>query len=142
LKLSNAAASLILVLVLFGLAIYVLVAPPAGYEDNFVHRLVLPLLLVATALGVLENLRTRSHINQLIGALRGMMKKAGTPASPQVKGEAIEILLASLRSDRPTVRKTAAVQLRNLTGQELGEDAEAWERWWAGHRDEYRPPGS
>ena len=137
-KLSNTAASLVLVLVLFGLAIYVLVAPPPGFEDNFVHRLVLPLLLVAAALGVLENLRTRAHIGQLIGALRGMMKKAGTPATPQIKAEAIEILLTSLRSDRPTVRKTAAVQLRNLTGQELGEDVEAWDRWWAAHREDYR----
>jgi len=138
LKLSNTAASLVLVLILFGLGIYVLVVPPPGFEGDLVHRLVLPLLLVATAIGVLENLRTRAHIGQLIGALRGMMKRTGTPATPRIKAEAVEILLASLRSDRPTVRKTAAVQLRNLTGQELGEDAEAWERWWGTHRDEFR----
>jgi hypothetical protein len=47
-----------------------------------------------------------------------------------MKGEAIRILLGSLRSESGKVRETSARQLVQLTGQDFGEDAAAWERWW------------
>jgi len=96
---------------------------------------------VACALTILENLRTRTHMAQLVGAIRGLMGRTGAPPTPEVKREAIEILLRSLRSDKETVRKTAAGQLRQLTGQGLGDSAEEWERWWAANKADYgRPP--
>ena len=93
---SQAGASLLLVVVLFVFAIYLVFWPPEGFEENLVHRAAIPFVLVATAYGVLENLRTRAHMGQLIGAIRGLLGKA--PASPAVKAEAIAILLQSLKS--------------------------------------------
>jgi hypothetical protein len=135
--LSQASASLILAVAMIGVAVYLLIVPPAGFEENVVHRVALPFVFVAGALGVLENLRTRTHMGQLVGALRQIMGRTGTPASPAVKAEAVEILLKSLKSDKDTVRKTAATQLSNLTGQDFGEDAEAWESWWSSHKERF-----
>lgn len=134
---SHAAATLLIVLAMFVLAAYFLFVPPPGFEERWVHRFTLPFLLVACALAILENLRTRTHIAQLVGALRGLMGRTGVPPSPQVKREAIEILVKSLRSESETVRRTAAGQLRQLTGQGLGESAEEWEKWWAANKAGY-----
>jgi len=131
---SHAGATLVLVLLMFGLAAYFVFVPPEGFGDDLIHRFTVPFILVACALTILENLKTRSHIAQLVGALRGLMGRAGMPPTPEAKREAIEILLKSLRSDKETVRKTAAEQLRRLTGETLGDTAEEWEQWWAGQR--------
>ena len=140
-KPSNAALSLVLVLLMAGLAFYMFVWPPIGFGDNIAYRLSLPLLLVTAAMGVLESLRLRAHMSQLVGAIRSIAARAGRETAPEVKAEAVEILLKALRSTTPTARKTAAVQLRNLTGQTLGEDAEAWERWWAENKDGFGSSG-
>jgi len=131
---SHTSASLALIVLLFGLAVYFLFAPPPGFGEGILYRLILPFLLVSSAFGVAENLRTRAHIGQLVGALRGLMGKTGKTASPKVRAEAIEILLGSLRSDKASVRRTASVQLGQLTGQDFGEDREAWEDWWNANR--------
>ena len=136
-KPSNAALSLVLVLVLFGLMIYLFLFPPGEFGENIAYRLSLPLLMGTAAIGVMENLRMRAHMSQLVGAIRSIAARAGQETSPEVKAEAIEILLKALRSSTPTARKTAAVQLRNLTGQSFGEDADSWERWWADNKDSF-----
>ena len=94
-------------------------------------------MLISSAFSVLENLRTRTHMGQLVGAIRGVMGKRGVPATPEVKAEAVEILLRSMRSDDAKLRKTAAVQLRNLTGQALGEDVAEWDAWWSQNKDTF-----
>ncbi len=134
---SQAGASLLLIVFMFALAIYLFITPPDGFEDNFAYRLAMPFVLVTSAYGVLENLRTRTHLGQLVGALRGLMGKRGVVPAPEVKAEAIDILLKSMRSDDANVRKTAAVQLRNITGQEFGEDLAGWESWWADNRETF-----
>jgi hypothetical protein len=134
---SQASASLFLVVVLLVLAGYLVFVPPPGFEDNVAHHIALPLLMVAVAFGVLENLRTRTHIGQLIGAIRSLMGKRGVEPTPEIKGEAIEILLRSLRNGDDSVRRTAAAQLKNLTGQDFGEDPEAWAGWWTKNKGEY-----
>ena len=135
---SQAGASLLLILFMIALAIYLFAVPPPGFSDNFGYRICLPFVLIATAFSVLENLRTRTHMAQLVGAIRGLMGKRGVEATPDVKAEAVDILLKSLRSDDVNVRKTAAVQLRNLTGQSFGEDVDAWETWWDKNRDGFK----
>ena len=137
---SHAGATLLLVLAMFSLAVYFVFVPPVGFDDDWVHRFTIPFLLVACALTMFENLRTRTHIAQLVGALRSLMGRTGAPPTPEVKREAIEILLKSLRSDKEHVRKTAAGQLRQLTGQGLGDSAEEWEQWWAANKAEYGGP--
>ena len=129
---SQAGASLLLVVVLFVFAVYLVFVPPEGFEENLVHRAAIPFVLVATAYGVLENLRTRAHMGQLIGAIRGLLGKA--PPSPQAKAEAIGILLQSLKTGSEQVRATASGQLRNLTGQDFGMDYQAWSDWWAANK--------
>jgi len=128
---SRTLSSLILCVLMMVLAIYMFAFPPDGWR-GFPLRLAMPFALMASALSVLENLRTRTHITQLVAA---MMGKSGhtpsdVPPTPEVRGEAVEILLQSLKSEKEKVRKVAARQLENLTGKSFGEDVEAWERWW------------
>lgn len=130
---SNALASLFAIVLLLGLALYFVVEPPPGFEGSWGHRLAIPLVLVIGASTVFESLRMRTHISQLVGALRGLMGRSGAQPTPEVRREAIDILVKSMRSANPGVRKTASVQLRNLTGEDLGESPEAWEEWW--HRN-------
>ncbi len=136
---SNTGASLLAIVLLIGLAIYFLAVPPEGFQ-SWGHRLAIPLVLVVSASTIFESLRMRSHVGQLVGALRGLMGRSGVPPSPEVKREAIDILVQSMRSANPGVRRTASVQLRNLTGQELGESAEAWEEWWGKNRPRFSAP--
>ena len=56
---------------------------------------------------------------------------------PEAKREAVEILLKSLRSEKESVRKTAARQLEGLTGQDFGTDAAAWDGWWGANRERF-----
>jgi len=139
--LSNTGASLIVIVLLIGLAIYFVAVPPQGFE-SFGHRLAIPLVLIVCASATFEILKMRTHISQLVGALRGLMGRTGTPPSPEVKREAIEILIRSMRSANPGVRRTASIQLRNLTGQELGESPDAWEEWWERNRAGFGAPGA
>lgn len=134
---SQAGASLILIVFMFALAIYLFITPPAGFSDNFAYRIAMPFVLITSAYGVLENLRTRTHLGQLVGAIRSLMGKRGVEPTKEIKTEAIGILLKSMRSDDAKVRKTAAAQLGNLTGQQFGEDVGAWETWWANNRDTF-----
>ncbi len=126
---SNAGASLIVIVFLIGLALYFAAVPPPGF-DAFWHRIAIPIVLVVSAVTIFESLRMRAHISQLVGALRGLMGRSGVPPTPEVKREAVEILVKSMRSANPGVRRTASGQLRKLTGQDLGESADAWEEWW------------
>ena len=119
------------------LAVYLFFAPPPGFEDNLAHRIALPFVLVAGAFGVMENLRTRTHLGQLVGAIRGLMSKRGVEPTPEIKGEAIEILMRSLKSGEEKVRRTAAAQLHSLTGRDFGVDLEAWEGWWSENKGEF-----
>ncbi len=137
---SQSGASLILVFILLGMALFLLISPPPGFEQAMLYRLALPFVLVATAIGVVENLRTRSHMAQLIGAIRAQAGKRGTPPSPEVVREAVEILIHSLRSSEAHVRETAARELRKLTGQEFGPDHESWVLWWAANKERFGNP--
>ena len=134
---SNAGATLILVVVMFGLAIYFVFVPPPGFDGSFLHRVTIPFLLVACALSIFENLRTRMHMSQLIGALRQIMGRTGAPPTPEGRREAVEILIRSLKADQEHVRNTAAEQLKRLTGQDLGADPAAWERWWSQNKGNF-----
>jgi hypothetical protein len=138
---SNVGATLLMIVVLLGLAIYFVFVPPPGF-GSLGHRVAIPLVLVVAAFTMFESLKMRAHVTELVGALRGLLgRKGGTP-SAEVKREAIEILVKSMRSDNASVRHTARGQLRNLTGRDLGESAEDWERWWASNRERYgAPPG-
>lgn len=52
--------------------------------------------------------------------------------------QAVDILVRALRSDDPGVRATSLSHLKRLTGQDLGDNAEAWDEWWQAHRATFR----
>ena len=136
---SNAGASLIVIAALICLAFYFVLVPPPGFEP-WQYRFAIPLVLVIGAFTLFESLRMRAHMSELVGVLRGLMGRSGKPPTAEVKREAIDILVRSMRSENTSVRRTAYAQLRNLTGQELGEDAQAWEAWWGRHRETFGAP--
>jgi len=47
------------------------------------------------------------------------------------KNTPVEPLLKCLRVKSASMRREAAETLRKVTGQEFGEDADAWDKWWA-----------
>jgi len=135
---SQTATSLILVVLLIGLSFYWLIWPPAGFDEMWGHRLTVPIVLVTCAFTVFESLRVRGHMAQLIGVLRNMTPRSGARASPEVRREAIALLLKSLRSDEERVRATACAELKRLTGQDFGAEPVPWEGWWEQNRDTFR----
>jgi len=139
---SRTAAVLLLSLLLIGLAVYFLVKPPPGFGENLAHHLAIPFVLIATALGLVEGVRIRAHVGQLVGALRALTGRSGKPVRPEVKAEAIAILIQSLRSENDGVRRTAAEQLAHLTGQSFGEDRARWEAWWRENRERIARPAT
>ncbi len=132
---SRTASVFLLALALLGLAVYFLVKPPPGFGQNLAHHLAIPFVLIATALGLIEGVRMRAHMGQLVGALRALTGRAGKPVRPEVKAEAIEILIQALRGENDAARRTAAGQLEHLTGQRFGEDRARWETWWRENRE-------
>ena len=54
--------------------------------------------------------------------------------------EAIDILVSALQGPDEGAREAAARQLRRLTGQDFGEDADAWSKWWSTNRERYVGP--
>jgi hypothetical protein len=119
---------------MISMAIYLFLYPPGKFGDSIVHRIAIPFLFMAAALSYLESMRTRAHIGQLVGAIRTLMGRAGKEPAPEVKGQAVEILLQSLRSGEANVRKMVVQQLESLTGQSLGDDPDRWEAWWKENR--------
>ncbi len=134
---SRASASLILIVVMIGLAIYFFIFPPRGFDDSLAYRIAIPFLFLSAAFCALENMRTRAHIGQLVGALRTLMARAGKEPAPEVKGEAVEILLHSLRTEKSDVREVVVHQLQNLTGQSIGNDPDRWDAWWKENRQSF-----
>jgi len=55
--------------------------------------------------------------------------------------EAVDLLLRAVRLADRRVVDTAYKNLRRITGQDFGEDARAWERWWSGARETFVRPG-
>ena len=137
---SQAVASTLVVLVLFGLAIYCGIAPPEGFQE-LPYRIILPFVIIAVGFVQLENVRMRGHMAELIGALKVAVARnqssRGVEPTPAAKGKAIAILLDSIGSDDESVRATAARQLAALTGENHGTDSVAWKRWWLANRAKF-----
>ncbi|MHC4955287.1 MAG: hypothetical protein ACYTGZ_15645 [Planctomycetota bacterium] len=133
---SQASASLLVIGILLALAGYSIFVPPAGMED-LPHRIMLPFVLIACAFTILDNLRMRTHMAELIGAIRHAVGRSGKAPTAEAKGKAIPILLKTLGAGDANARATAARQLAALTGADFGEDAEAWSDWWAENKSRF-----
>jgi len=54
---------------------------------------------------------------------------------------AVDLLIRALRADDAGARGKALRSLRELTGQDFGTDAAAWESWWGENRSRFRLRG-
>jgi HEAT repeat protein len=53
---------------------------------------------------------------------------------------AIDHIVAMLRDPNEAIRWMVRSNLRRLTGQKLGADPAAWEKWWAENKETFTPP--
>jgi HEAT repeat protein len=53
---------------------------------------------------------------------------------------AVERLVAMLRDPNEAIRWMVRSNLRRFTGQKLGADPAAWEKWWAENKETFTPP--
>jgi len=59
----------------------------------------------------------------------------------------VEVLIRGLGTKDASARRKAAEALAKMTGEDFGEDREAWARWWSVHKSRFRartqpaPPG-
>ncbi len=54
--------------------------------------------------------------------------------------KAVDRMVAMLRDPNEVVRHSVRAKLRHLTGQRIGADPAAWEKWWAENKNNYTPP--
>ncbi|HLU40653.1 MAG TPA: hypothetical protein VK081_14805 [Planctomycetota bacterium] len=95
-------------------------------------RLVVGVLCIYVAVQSLERQRLADAFKELLTGLQRLRAEAaaGGAAGPTAKErrEAAEILIAALRRGGPTA-DLALGNLRRITGQDFGRDADAWQRW-------------
>jgi hypothetical protein len=74
--------------------------------------------------------RLAEAFRAVLGTFRDFARaqKGGAP-DPAMRRQALHVLIGALRSDDPNVRSTAVENLRRLTGQDFGEDANRWREW-------------
>ncbi len=56
---------------------------------------------------------------------------------PLDRNTPIEPILACLRFKDESMRRDAISSLRQLTGQDFGDDIASWEKWWKENKDRY-----
>ena len=105
------------------------------FGEDGVLRFVLGLLCLYMVMLVVERQRLEQGFKQLVGAFKDFHEQsraAGSPAQAgSAKREAVELLVAALGSPDAEIRKNSVSHLKRLTGQDLGEDPQAWQAWWA-----------
>jgi HEAT repeat protein len=82
-----------------------------------------------------------NEINPLLTNSLVMARMMGLGALVEIGNkEAVERIVAMLRDSNEAVRWGARARLRRLTGQRLGPDPAAYEKWWAENKNNYTPP--
>ena len=102
-------------------------------EERGVLRLTVGVLCVYVAVQSLERQRLEDTFKQVLTAFqkfRAEVQRDGGAPLPSAKErrEAATILIAALRRGGPTA-ELARENLRRVTGQDFGGDADAWQRW-------------
>ena len=102
------------------------------------------LVILAFGVSILlgEAAMLRTNFDLLLAALRaGTSAVAGgaTAAVPRDDKAAIDILVKALGLPHAAAREKAHKQLKRMTGQDLPEDHDAWNRWWSANREGYTP---
>lgn len=101
-------------------------------EERGVMRLVVGVLCVYVAVQSLERQRLEDTFKQVLAAFQKfraeVQQGGGAQPSAKERREAAQILVAALRRGGATA-DLARENLRRVTGQDFGADADAWQRW-------------
>jgi hypothetical protein len=133
-------------LFLLGLLLAVLLENWLPYIDwlraTFGEQIVLKAALALTIGYVLllwgETLRLHGLLTGVLEAFRafererrgeGGSDKPTGARNPKARLEAARLLIAAMRSDDASIRETSHHNLVRLVGEDLGSDADAWQRW-------------
>lgn len=82
--------------------------------------------------------REKNEVRQLLRRLVSGAKASAEGEAGQAR-TAVELLINGLGADRAETRAAALENLQRLTGQDLGQDQAAWQRWWEENREGFRP---
>ncbi len=126
-------------LVLLGVVAAVVFEPwlPGGdwFRYHLGETVVLRACLACLGLYVLllwgESLRLHALLTGVLQAFRSFAGERDPAAgrNPKARLEAARLLIAALRSEDASIRRTSRHNLARLAGQDLGDDPAAWERW-------------
>lgn len=97
--------------------------------------------VVATAFSQLcyQNL-TLNEIAPLLASPLPQARLMGIGALARIGDKAdVDRLVASLHDPNEAIRWLVRSNLRRLTGQKIGADPAAWEKWWAESKDTFTP---
>ena len=85
--------------------------------------------------------QARPNLRVLVGRLRSPLPKIRAAAASRLGGirdpQAVEALLGALKDPDENVRAAAATSLKQLTKQDLGSNAEAWQKWWESAKKDF-----
>ena len=97
------------------------------FGETAVLRVIVAGLAFYCAVLVLERRQLFQVFQETLAGMRDTVRQAGA-ARDTDRRDALKLLVGALASDDPSVRKTAAENLRRLSGRDHGEDADAWRR--------------
>jgi len=91
----------------------------------------------ARALGCLGDIRAVEPLIPLLGDADANVRWSAAAALWKINKDprAFPVLIAALEDANLYARRGAAQALRDITGQDFGEDAEAWQKWWDANRE-------
>jgi hypothetical protein len=133
-------AELLVALALVVTALYVWLGPLLGADPEDQarsQRVTLAILCLLAAYQWLQLRRTRRALARTEDLLQDVLFGAGTKRDR----DAVDILVQALRSPDARGRETALRTLRKISGMDLGDEAGAWEQWWAVARSTFTRPG-
>jgi HEAT repeat protein len=118
-------------------------------RENLLSREQLVHVFSSTNLPVVSTAFTRlrsqnlelKEIEPLLTNSLVMARMMGLGALTQIGNkEAVDRMVAMLRDPNEGVRWHVRARLRHLTGQKLGPDPAAYEKWWAENKNYFKPP--
>jgi hypothetical protein len=84
---------------------------------------------------------TLNEIEPLLTNSLASARMMGLGALDQIGNkDAVDRIFAMLYDPNEGVRWNVRAGLRRLTGQKLGPDPAAWEKWWAENNKDFTPP--
>ncbi len=95
-----------------------------------------------SAVWTLGKVKDPRAVEALISALNhkdSLIREKAAEALGEMKDpKAVAPLIASLKDNEETVREIAAKALENITGKNLGQDHDKWQKWWEQNKENIR----